>query len=413
MMEQKGWLKWKLGKKLNKLHAWNAYVILLLAVTGVVLYIPALREVTAPIRVGLKQLHIVLGILSSLLLCLYLPLLSRHVKQLLTKKPYLLNLAAVLFLITGWTLSGFLLWWERALSPYWTSAALSWHDWLSWFGIPYVLYHSITRSRAINQSKWVRPETLSDEPKAPGMISRRSFVRLTASTLFALAIGPLFYRWVKRLTDDGGVALADMTQKHAEKADLYQLTPHTDSLPPIGGGAEGQFRVYTVTDIPAFVPADWSFAISGLIDHPLTYSWREFSQMPRSVQVSDFHCVTGWSVYHVTWEGIPLRTLLEKAGVKPEARFVKFLSGDGVYTDTLTLEQARLDDVMVAVLIDGKPIPDEFGGPVRLVVPKMYAYKSVKWLQQIELIAQDHIGYWELRGYDADAWIPGIPQKSG
>jgi sulfoxide reductase catalytic subunit YedY len=77
-----------------------------------------------------------------------------------------------------------------------------------------------------------------------------------------------------------------------------------------------------------------------------------------------------------------------------------------VYTDTLGLEQvAGLDDVMVAVLMDGQPIPQKLGGPVRLVVPKMYAYKSVKWLQAIELINKEHIGYWELRGYDNDAWV--------
>jgi DMSO/TMAO reductase YedYZ molybdopterin-dependent catalytic subunit len=92
--------------------------------------------------------------------------------------------------------------------------------------------------------------------------------------------------------------------------------------------------------------------------------------------------------------------------VKKEAKYVKFYSGDKVYTDTLDLEQvAGLDDVMVAVLMDGQPIPQKLGGPVRLVVPKMYAYKSVKWLQAIELIDKEHIGYWELRGYDMDAWV--------
>lgn len=86
---------------------------------------------------------------------------------------------------------------------------------------------------------------------------------------------------------------------------------------------------------------------------------------------------------------------------------VKFYSGDGVYTDSLTLDQARMDDIMVAVMHDGKPIPNQLGGPVRLVTPQMYAYKSVKWLNRIELINEDYVGYWEQRGYDKDAWLPG------
>lgn len=121
--------------------------------------------------------------------------------------------------------------------------------------------------------------------------------------------------------------------------------------------------------------------------------------------MSDFHCVTGWSVYKNTWEGIKLKDLLSQAGVKPTAKTVKFYSGDGVYTDTLTLEQADMDDVLVAVMHDGRPIPSDLGGPVRLIVPKMFAYKSVKWLNRIELIEGDHTGYWEQRGYSNDAWV--------
>lgn len=85
--------------------------------------------------------------------------------------------------------------------------------------------------------------------------------------------------------------------------------------------------------------------------------------------------------------------------MQSKAQTVKFYSGDGVYTDTMTLEQADMDDVMVAVMHDGKVIPSDLGGPVKLIVPKMYAYKSVKWLNRIELIEGEHVGYWEQRGY--------------
>jgi len=90
-----------------------------------------------------------------------------------------------------------------------------------------------------------------------------------------------------------------------------------------------------------------------LVEKPIAWNWEKFVALKRSVQVSNFHCVTGWSVYNNTWEGIPLKELLEKAEVKAEARVVKLYSGDGVYTDALTLQQADMDDIIVAVLHDG------------------------------------------------------------
>jgi DMSO/TMAO reductase YedYZ molybdopterin-dependent catalytic subunit len=141
------------------------------------------------------------------------------------------------------------------------------------------------------------------------------------------------------------------------------------------------------------------------VDRPQEWTWTQFLELKRKVQVSDFHCVTGWSVNRITWEGLPVSALLELAGAQSAARYVKFVSGDGVYTDALSLEQARMEDVMAAVLIDGQLIPQPLGGPVRLVVPRMYAYKSVKWLTGMILVDQPHIGYWEERGYDNDAWV--------
>lgn len=181
--------------------------------------------------------------------------------------------------------------------------------------------------------------------------------------------------------------------------------PMPASAPPAGGGAKGDFRIYSVTPIPSFSNATWSFKIDGLVDKPMTWNWEQFVKLARKVQVSDFHCVTGWSVYKNTWEGIPLKQFLQEAGVQTTAKTVKFYSGDGVYTDSLTLEQAQMDDIMVAMPHDGNLIPSDLGGPVRLIVPKMYAYKSVKWLNRIELIDKDHVGYWEERGYDIDAWV--------
>lgn len=227
---------------------------------------------------------------------------------------------------------------------------------------------------------------------------------MVAGTAFVIFIGPSFFKWLKQVLDDGGQSL-----KNVIANDRNQMTPPPTPLPasspPKGGGYEGNFRVYTVTEIPKFTNENWSFTVDGMVDKPVSFKWDEFVKLKRKVQVSDFHCVTGWSVRKVTYEGIPLKTFLEIAGIQKDAKYVKFYSGDGVYTDALTLDQAQMDDVMVAMLMDGELIPSDYGGPVRLIVPRMYAYKAVKWLVRIELIDTPHLGYWQMRGYDTDAWV--------
>jgi sulfoxide reductase catalytic subunit YedY len=438
MDKLRDWLKEPYGKKLSKLHKWNAWVVLLLAVTGVVLFVPSIRGDLGAFRVFLKQVHIVLGIVSVILIALYLPLIPKHWKQLKTKLKQRWNLGIVLFLLVGWSITGLVLWQFRSLPPVWSNASLVLHDLFTWVGIPYALYHSISRSRWLKTMRaeeqkaarqlqtekrvaaGVAAADIGTTAEAEGRmspqrfveflksapISRATFLRSIVGLLLVFGVGPYFYRWMKSVSDTGGSALDNI---YASDANQMQPAPVAlaQSNPPIGGGGKGEFRVYTVTEIPAFSSENWQFAISGLVDKPISWNWEEFMKLKRKVQVSDFHCVTGWSVYKLTWEGIPLSELLQMAGVKGTARFAKMYSGDKVYTDCLSLEQVKMEDVMVAVLMDGKPIPNKLGGPVRLVVPKMYAYKSVKWLQAIELIEKEHIGYWEVRGYDNDAWVTG------
>ena len=119
----------------------------------------------------------------------------------------------------------------------------------------------------------------------------------------------------------------------------------------------------------------------------------------------DFQCVTGWRVHDVAWRGVRLRDLLDRVGADPAAGGVQFGSFDGVYTESLTMDQARRDDVLVAYELEGKRISSAHGGPARLYVAPMYGYKSLKWLDSIEVVRKPRAGYWEDRGYDVDAWI--------
>lgn len=157
--------------------------------------------------------------------------------------------------------------------------------------------------------------------------------------------------------------------------------------------------------VPEFNPATWRFTVDGLVESPVSLSYNEVLKLPKDSQVSDFQCVTGWQVWDVHWEGIRIKTLLEMVKPRPEARYIKLYSSDGEYTESLSLEDALVSDVLLAYRMVGDALPEEQGMPLRLVVPKMYGYKSIKWVHRLELTDKVHYGYWEVRGYPGDATI--------
>ncbi len=171
-------------------------------------------------------------------------------------------------------------------------------------------------------------------------------------------------------------------------------------------GPSGGWRIYTIGDrIPTIDPAAYRLRVDGLVERPLSLTLDDLRALPRAEQVSDFKCVTGWSVQDVRWAGVRFGDILEAAGPKPEARWLGFSSDEVPYTDTLSLEQALLPDVMLALDMDGEPLSRPHGAPARVVMPQMYGYKSVKWVTSIEVRRDFVRGYWENHGYDSDAWI--------
>ena len=166
------------------------------------------------------------------------------------------------------------------------------------------------------------------------------------------------------------------------------------------------WRFYTVTNsFPYHSPASYRLSVSGLVAKPMTLTLPDLRSLPRTQLTRDFQCVTGWRVRGVRWEGVRLRDVLDAAEVRPSGRAVRFVSYDGTYTESLTMEQARRDDVLVADTLDGKPIGRAHGGPARLLVAPMYGYKSCKWLGEIQVTDRVVQGYWEGYGYDQDAWV--------
>lgn len=174
------------------------------------------------------------------------------------------------------------------------------------------------------------------------------------------------------------------------------------SLLPLGD----TFRFYSVTaSAPKRDAATYRLGVSGLVERPSTYTLADLQALPQTPLVRDFQCVTGWRVPQVHWRGVRLSQLLDLAGPTAEATAVRFVSFDGSYTESLTLAQARLSDVIVALEMLGGPVSHDHGGPVRLYVAPMYGYKSLKWLSGIELTADVVPGYWEHRGYAIDGFV--------
>ena len=186
---------------------------------------------------------------------------------------------------------------------------------------------------------------------------------------------------------------------HVSKA----IAPAEALVPLIPNGG---WRIYTVSgSMPRFDPASWRLRVGGQVEQPVSLSYEELRSLPRVNQISTFHCVTGWTVKNVRWGGVRMADVLASARPLPEAGALQFVSAEDPYVDYLTQQQASLHDVMLAYEMDGKPLPREHGAPLRLIIPEMYGYKNVKWLNEINLVSDAGSGYWEQLGYDRDAWV--------
>ncbi len=175
---------------------------------------------------------------------------------------------------------------------------------------------------------------------------------------------------------------------------------------PAGLGPGSGWRIYTVSSpMPIFDPATFQLKISGLVESPTTLGWNEIASLPSGTQTSTFHCVTGWSVDNVVYEGIRPKTLTDLVRPKPEATHVTFISLEQPYVDQITLDQFLLPDNILARTLGGAPVKREQGAPLRMVIPQMYGYKGVKWTTEIRFDDHGEAGFWEQRGYDADAWV--------
>lgn len=175
-------------------------------------------------------------------------------------------------------------------------------------------------------------------------------------------------------------------------------------LPP-GQRRTQDFPVLDLGVQPAIAPDEWSLSVSGLVENPITWAWRDFQNQPQETFVSDIHCVTTWSRYDNTWAGVSGKHVLSVVRPKPEARHMVFHSHDG-YTTNVPIKAFGDDDVILAHSWNGQPLSRSHGGPIRPIIPKLYFWKSAKWVKHITFLDKDVPGFWEVRGYhnNGDPW---------
>jgi DMSO/TMAO reductase YedYZ molybdopterin-dependent catalytic subunit len=180
--------------------------------------------------------------------------------------------------------------------------------------------------------------------------------------------------------------------------------PEAERLPP-GQHLVKNWPVLDLGQQPEVSTTSWRLEIGGLVSTPLTLRWAEFQELERSTHVSDIHCVTTWSRYDNRWEGVATRDLLDLVMPKDEAHYVMLTSYDG-YTTNLPLSDFAAEDAILATAWEGEPLTPDHGGPMRLVVPHLYFWKSAKWLRRIDLMRGDKAGFWEMNGYHmrGDPW---------
>ena len=186
------------------------------------------------------------------------------------------------------------------------------------------------------------------------------------------------------------------------------VSPFTSSVSQLLGNLfpVGGWRIYTISgSMPIFDPSNWRLEIGGLVKRPRTLTYDELTALPKAEQVSTFHCVTGWTVKNVHWGGVRFQQLFDLVQPLPSATAVRFVSLERPYEDSLTLDQLRLPDAMLALELDRQPLSRPHGSPARVILPEMYGYKGVKWLTRIELLDHQPTGYWEGLGYDQNAWV--------
>lgn len=373
----KQWFKHgKWPRVLVWLHSYSMISFVLLMVTGIGLVTPALHTVLIPYLPYLYQVHILLGLVFAVTLLAPLARLLPKGRSI-RRFDWLLPMGLGTIIV----LTGVLIWLVAAFPTSWRSAGFIWHGRVSYVLGAWLIVHAFYKA-------WgYRPK--NDGINAKVAPERRMFLRwlgggVTAAAVLSILdpVG-LLYRWLQTRT-------------------AAQTAGGTARIPP-----PPQFpEYYTVIGAyPAMEIQHYRLTVDGLVARPQTLTWQDIEGLPAMTQTADFHCVTGWSVANVQWTGVHLSTLAQLTQPTDAVKYVHFYSFDGAYTESMRLAEAFDPSVLLAYALNDTLLRSEQGYPLRLIVPKMYGYKSIKWVNRIVFSDKPLTGYWEQRGYSTEAYF--------
>ncbi|HEY1856619.1 molybdopterin-dependent oxidoreductase [Acidocella sp.] len=364
-------------RRWSRLYAWQhgAFILSfpLLMLTGTALYFEAWHRALIAWLSQIQTFHSWFGLAFAAVI-----VVAALGAPVAPKRPRWFDWLLTGFLTMVVTLSGVALWKPQLVPGSWDAVAFSVHGWASYAWLAWILIHAALRLISF-QAK---------HPLNARFDYRRREVLLTTAGM--AVVGSQLLNFAGRQIQDAAIAEAAPTgARGAPKVPVFPA-------------------YYTFTDAyPDIKPADYRLTVEGLVDHPLTLTLDEMQKIGPETARRNFVCVTGWSVSNISWTGVSLATLMKLAGAHPEATHIIFHSADGTYVDQLSVKDAMLPGMMLAYQIDGQPLLREGGYPVRLIVPPMYGYKSVKWVNRVVLASDGVVGTWERYGYADAAWLPG------
>jgi DMSO/TMAO reductase YedYZ molybdopterin-dependent catalytic subunit len=206
-------------------------------------------------------------------------------------------------------------------------------------------------------------------------------------------------------SEAGDRAAGPEPERDPEHLGSGPLNRHGRPRLPIGQHETKNWPVLDLGHRPRLTTARWRLTLGGAVDQPAELDWASFQALPQVDDVSDFHCVTTWSKFDMPWRGVRFSTLMELCRPHREASHVMCHAADG-YSTNLPLCDALAPDVLLVHTWEGRPLPEEHGGPVRMITPRLYAWKGAKWINRIEVLVGDRPGFWERRGYSntGDPW---------
>lgn len=362
------------GRGYRALHTAAIAILGVLTVTGVLLYYPQVHTALIPYLAAIRVVHIVLG--SALLGMLFVPgFFPPRTRAWIHRHDWKWTLG----LVGAISLTGVVLALVTLLPASWRALAFSWHGILTIVLVAWTALHAFRKL-----VKSIHPLDSMEQAADP---ERRRFL--------GWALGGM------------GAVLGYLLVVPALGAVGRSLGSGAASAPrPKPGGPQPGFVLYTVVDGYPRMPAQrYRLRVTGKVRTPLELDLKELLDLTQTKVVRNFQCVTGWVVPRCHWEGVRISDLARAAGADPRAGYVNFYSFDGVYTESLRRADAMRPDVLLAHRLDGYPLAVEQGAPVRLVVPEMYGYKSIKWVDRVEFSDAPLLGYWEQRGYPSEATI--------